>query len=68
MLKSMESDRQKLEGDLAKLVFHMNGGLSYVDAYNLSGDQMRMLTEVINQHNQAQVDAMRNRPRSHPAG
>ncbi len=68
LLRSMESDRQKLESDLAKLVFHMNGGISFVDAYNLSTDQMTILIEAINQHNQAQTDALRGRSKSSMSG
>ena len=46
-----------MEKDIANLVYYMNGGLSYSDAYNLSQNQMKILSETISKHYEMQADA-----------
>jgi len=53
----MEKLRKSIEEEVATLVYYMNGGLSYVDAYNLSMEQMRTLSEVITKHYEKQNEA-----------
>ena len=55
----MERDRANIEQEVASLVYYMNGGLNYVDAWSLSNSQMKSLSEVINKHYEAQAEAMK---------
>jgi hypothetical protein len=57
----MEKSRNSIEEEVATLVYYMNGGLSYVDAYNLSFDQMKKLSEVIEKHYERQNEAIAGR-------
>jgi hypothetical protein len=49
-LGSMEKDRRQIERQLAMISFYMQGGLSYLDGYKLSMDQVTLITEVISEH------------------
>jgi len=60
----MERDRDNIEKEIAQLVYYMNGGLNYVDAYSLSASQMKFLSETINKHYEAQADAMKKGSKS----
>jgi methyl-accepting chemotaxis protein len=59
MLQDMERDRKRMEKKLAQLVIHLNGGISYIDAYGLSTDQITSLTEALNEHYEQQADAIK---------
>lgn len=48
----------KIEQDIAHVVYYMNGGLSFDKAYEISIQQLNLLNEQINKHFQAQADAM----------
>ena len=49
-LGSMEHDRTQIEKQLAMAAFYMQGGLSYLDAYKLSMDQITRIMDVITEH------------------
>jgi hypothetical protein len=55
----MERDRENIERELAKLTYYMNGALNFTDSYSLTNGQMRVLSETINQHHEAQAEAMK---------
>ncbi len=57
LLGDYERERTAMEKDIANLVYYMNGGLSYPDAYNLSQHQMKILSETISKHYEMQADA-----------
>jgi hypothetical protein len=50
LLKSMESNRKLIETDIASLVFYMQGGLGYNDAWLLTWDQRKIMSKVIEKH------------------
>lgn len=60
-LKSMEQERKSLEKDIGTVVFHMNGGLDFTNAYNLSLDQINLLTDIIKRHYEQQKEAFRSK-------
>ena len=47
MLASMGENRDLIETDVNQLVYHMNGGLDYDDAWLLSSDQRVRMSETI---------------------
>lgn len=57
MLRGMESDRKQLQKHVATIVYYMQGGLNYTDAWNLSMDELSVLADVFKEHyeNQANV-------------
>lgn len=59
MLQDMERDRKRMEKNLAQLVIHLNGGISYVDAYALSKDQITSLHDALNEHYEKQAEAIK---------
>lgn len=54
----MSKEIASIEKEIASLVYYMNGGLSYELAYNLTFDQMRVMTETINTHYENQAKAL----------
>lgn len=60
----MEKQRQRIEKDLAVLVFYMQGGLSYTDAYQLNNDQVKYLSDSISEHYEKQNSMMNSRSKS----
>jgi len=50
LLKSMESNRELIETDIASLVFYMQGGITYNDAWLLTLDQRKIMSKVIEKH------------------
>lgn len=54
MLDVMRRNVDAIEGDVNSLVFHMNGGLDYEDAWVLTSDQRRKLVHMIQKHYEAQ--------------
>ena len=54
----MEKDRNRIEKDIAMIVFYMNGGLNYTDAYTLSLNQLNDLSTTVNEHYEKQAQAM----------
>ena len=63
MLQDMERDRDKIERDLANIVFHLNGGLNFIDAYGLTTNQLKHLSEAVNDHFEKQAEAFKNAQR-----
>lgn len=57
MLGEFQREKDAMEKDIANLVYYMNGGLSYSDAYNLSQHQMKILSETISKHYEMQAEA-----------
>jgi len=58
LLGGMKKEIASIEKEIASLVYYMNGGLSYELAYNLTFDQMRVMTETINTHHENQAKAL----------
>ena len=50
MLETLDRNRNIIETDIGTLVFYMNGGLDYDDAWLLTYDQRKRLTEVVQKH------------------
>ncbi len=50
MLSIMDRNRKMIEEELATLVYYMNGGLSYSDAYMTTSNQRRIMSKVIEKH------------------
>lgn len=50
MLGDMEKNRKILENDVTSLVFYMNGGLDYNDAWLLTADQRKTMGKIIEKH------------------
>ena len=59
LLRSLEKDRKQIEKDIAMVVFYMNGGLNYVDAYHLSMDQLHLLSSTVNEHYEKQAEGLK---------
>lgn len=49
----MEKNRRVIETDVETLVYYMNGGLDYNDAWLLTSDQRRSLGRIIEKHFEA---------------
>jgi hypothetical protein len=54
MLTVMNKNVHAVEADINSLVFHMNGGLDYDDAFLLTIDQRRNMANMIQQHYDSQ--------------
>lgn len=50
MLDVLETNRSIIESDVNTLVYYMNGGLDYNDAWLLTTDQRKNLMNVIKKH------------------
>ena len=50
ILKTMQQNRNTIEEEIAMLVFYMEGGLDFNDAYALSSLQRQRLAKVLEQH------------------
>jgi len=48
-----------IESDIANLVYYMNGGLTYSEAWHLSTTQMKALSGTISKHYEMQAEAYR---------
>jgi hypothetical protein len=53
----MERDRERTEKDIASVVYYMNGGLNFADAYGLDTGQLTRLSNVITEHHEKQAEA-----------
>jgi hypothetical protein len=53
MLGSMNKNVNIIEKDIASLVYYMNGGLNYNDAWLLTANQRRTMIRVIEDHYKA---------------
>ena len=58
LLGSMNKERKRIEQDIAMLVFYMQGGLSYPDAYQLCNEQIEILYSTISEHYEKQNMAL----------
>lgn len=52
-LTLLESNRNAIETDINSLVYYMNGGLDYNDAWLLTLEQRKNMTNVIKRHFEA---------------
>lgn len=59
-LGSMKQDYNRIEREIASIVYYMNGGLPFSDAYNLSMEQLETLADVIAKHYEKQAQSMTN--------
>ena len=50
MFKVMERNREVIESDIANLVFYMQGGISYDDAWLLTLKQRKIMINTIEKH------------------
>lgn len=50
MLTVMDRNRKIIDEEVATLVYYMNGGLSYNDAWMLTADQRKTMSRVIEKH------------------
>ena len=57
MLRDMERDVERIETDIAQVVYYMNGGLSYTDAWSFSSQQLLKLSQTISNHFERQADS-----------
>lgn len=48
-----------IESDIANLVYYMNGGLTYSEAWRLTTSQMKSLSGTISKHYEMQAEAYR---------
>ena len=53
MLSIMERNKKMLEEEIATLVYYMNGGLSFNDAYLTTAIQRKTMSRVIEKHFEA---------------
>lgn len=58
-LRSMKQDVEATERDIAQLVFYLNGGLNFVDAYELTTSDLNRLSKVVSDHFEKQNEAMK---------
>lgn len=56
----MEKNKKIIETDIATLVYYMNGGLDYNDAWAISSDQRKTMVSVIQKHFDAQNPKKQN--------
>jgi hypothetical protein len=59
----MKQEIANTEKDIASLVFYLNGGLNYTDAYALTHDQMTTLSKVVSDHFEKQNEALKGNKR-----
>jgi hypothetical protein len=50
MLATMQRNRNIINEEIATLVYYMNGGLDYNDAWMLTADQRKSMSKVIEKH------------------
>lgn len=50
MLDVLAKNRRIIEEDVATLVYYMNGGLNYNDAWLLTAEQRKIMGHVIERH------------------
>lgn len=55
----MEREQLRIESDVASVVYYMNGGINYVDAYALSLQQLKVLGDTITNHYEKQDQAIK---------
>lgn len=59
VLRSCEKEVEMIESDIANLVYYMNGGLTYSEAWRLTTSQMKSLSGTISKHYEMQAEAYR---------
>jgi hypothetical protein len=53
MLSIMERNKKIIEEEIATLVYYMNGGLDYNDAWMTTSHQRKVMSKVIEKHFEA---------------
>jgi hypothetical protein len=59
MLRSLNRESKEIEREIAGVVYYMNGGLNFVDAYQLSMDQLSVLSDTVKNHFEKQNEAFK---------
>jgi CRISPR/Cas system CMR subunit Cmr6 (Cas7 group RAMP superfamily) len=54
MLRSLDKHRKQIEKEIGTVVFYMQGGLNFTDAYGISMEQIALLADVIEEHYEKQ--------------
>jgi hypothetical protein len=53
MLEILEKNRNIIEEEIATLVYYMNGGLNFSDAYLTTAKQRKIMSKVVEKHFEA---------------
>jgi len=53
MLKIMDRNRKIINEEISTLVYYMNGGLDYNDAWLTTNEQRRIMSKVVERHFEA---------------
>lgn len=53
MIDTMDKNRKAITKEVASLVFYMNGGLDYDDAWLLCADDRAIMADIIEKHHKA---------------
>ena len=53
LLARLESNRNIIESDVAQLVYHLHGAISYNDAWQLSQPQRKLFVSIINKQRES---------------
>jgi len=61
MLRGMEREAIAIEKEIATVVFYTNGGLAFDCAYDLSMQQLKIVSDIIQEHYAKQAEAY-NKP------
>jgi len=56
----MEKNRNIIDQDIMTLVFYMQGGISYNDAWLLTSDQRQRMSKVVEKHYEAMSGSKKN--------
>jgi len=57
LLGSMDREAKSIEKEISSLIYYMNGGLSYSEAYTCSMEQLNIMSDVIKIHFEKQAEA-----------
>ena len=58
LLGSMEAERKNIQKHVGIIVYYMQGGLNYTDAWSLSMDELGVLSDVFKEHYANQANAL----------
>lgn len=53
MIDQMDKNKKSVTNEVASLVFYMNGGLDYNDAWLLNADDRAVMANIIEKHHKA---------------
>jgi hypothetical protein len=58
LLGSMQSERKHIQKHVGIIVYYMQGGLNYTDAWRLSMEELAVLADVFKEHYANQANAL----------